>query len=239
MLPVSFVIYLISMVGETNRAPFDLPEAESELVGGYHTEYSSLKFVLFYIAEYINMVGVSAFATTLFLGGWHAPWPLTLWGGANSGWWGLLWFFIKMCLVIFCFMWARAALPRLRYDQFMRFGWKVLVPVNLIWIAAVVAVREVKSTYGMNAQTILVILGVVVVVAIIVAFAFDRGKDVDDGSVPLTGGGHPIPPLDLVVPTKPTPRRPSAARRRAAEREAAQAVTAGSSAGKETGDGDV
>jgi NADH-quinone oxidoreductase subunit H len=240
MLPVSFVIYLISMVGETNRAPFDLPEAESELVGGYHTEYSSLKFVLFYIAEYINMVGVSAFATTLFLGGWHAPWPLTLWGGANSGWWGLLWFFIKLCLVIFCFMWARAALPRLRYDQFMRFGWKVLVPVNLLWIAAVVAVREVKSTYGFNSTTVLIIVGVVVVVAVVIAFAFDSGKQPDDGEITLTGGGHPIPPIDLVVPTKPAPRRPSAARRRAAERAAAEAaVTAGSSAGKETGDGDV
>ncbi|HEY4021264.1 MAG TPA: NADH-quinone oxidoreductase subunit NuoH, partial [Pseudonocardiaceae bacterium] len=156
MLPVSFIIYMISMVGETNRAPFDLPEAESELVGGYHTEYSSLKFVLFYIAEYINMVGVSAFATTLFLGGWHAPWPLTIWGGANSGWWGLLWFLIKLVLVLIGFVWIRATLPRLRYDQFMRFGWKVLVPVNLLWIAAVVAVREVKAAYGFNSTTVLI-----------------------------------------------------------------------------------
>jgi NADH-quinone oxidoreductase subunit H len=122
----------------------------------------------------------------------------------------------------------------------MRFGWKVLVPVNLLWIAAVVAVREVKSTYGFNSTTVLIIVGVVVVVAIVIAFAADSGKAPDDGEITLTGGGHPIPPIDLVVPTKPAPRRPSAARRRAAERAAAEAaVTAGSTAGKETGDGPV
>ncbi len=93
---VSFAIYAIAVVGETNRAPFDLPEAESELVGGFHTEYSSFKFAMFFLAEYINMVTVSALATTLFLGGWRAPWPLSLWDGANSGWWPMLWFTIKV-----------------------------------------------------------------------------------------------------------------------------------------------
>ena len=117
--------------------------------------------------------------------------------------------------------------------------WKVLVPVNLIWIAAVVALREVKSTYGFSATTVLVILGVVVLVALVVAFAFDNKKEVDDGEIHLTGGNFPIPPLDLVVPTKPTPRRPSAARRRAAERAAEAVVSASSSSGKETGDGDI
>jgi NADH-quinone oxidoreductase subunit H len=95
LLP-SFMIYAVSMVGETNRAPFDLPEAESELTGGFHTEYSSLKFAMFFLAEYINMVTVSALATTLFLGGWRAPWPISIWSGANEGWWPILWFLLKV-----------------------------------------------------------------------------------------------------------------------------------------------
>src|SRR5687768_10494330 len=119
----SFVIYVIAMIGETNRAPFDLPEAEGELVGGFHTEYSSLKFALFFLAEYINMATVSALAATLFLGGWRAPWPISIWDGANSGWWPLLWFFLKVVVALFIFIWLRGTLPRLRYDQFMHFGW--------------------------------------------------------------------------------------------------------------------
>ena len=132
------MIYVIAMVGETNRAPFDLPEAEGELVGGFHTEYSSLKFALFFLAEYINMATVAALATTLFLGGWHAPWPIIqLWEGADSGYWPLLWFFGKVLLFIFMFIWLRGSLPRLRYDQFMAFGWKRLIPISLLWIVAV------------------------------------------------------------------------------------------------------
>ena len=134
----SFLIYVISMVGETNRAPFDLPEAEGELVGGFHTEYSSLKFALFFLAEYINMVTVSALATTLFLGGWRAPVAdlACRRRRANEGWWPLLWFFGKLLLFIFVFIWLRGTLPRLRYDQFMGLGWKVLIPVSLAWIVA-------------------------------------------------------------------------------------------------------
>src|SRR5580700_8703679 len=130
----SFVIYLITMVGETNRLPFDLPEGEGELVGGYHTEYSSLKFGLFYLAEYISMTTVAALATTLFLGGWRAPWPLSVWPGANSGWWPVLWILIKVFILLFCYIWLRGTLPRVRYDQLMRFGWKVLIPVSIVWI---------------------------------------------------------------------------------------------------------
>ncbi len=143
LLP-SFVIYMISMVGETNRAPFDLPEAEGELVGGFHTEYSSIKFAFFFLAEYINMVTVSMLATTMFLGGWRAPWPLSIWEGANEGYWPVLWFFAKTFLFVFVFIWLRGTLPRLRYDQFMKFGWKVLIPVALVWIIAVGAIRTIS-----------------------------------------------------------------------------------------------
>src|SRR6202012_3659745 len=103
-LPVSFVIYLITMVGETNRLPFDLPEGEGELVGGYHTEYSSLKFAMIQLAEYVNVITVSALATTLFLGGWRAPWPLSVWSGADSGWWPVLWFLLKLFIFLFCYI---------------------------------------------------------------------------------------------------------------------------------------
>ena len=124
----SFLIYMISMVGETNRAPFDLPEAEGELVGGFHTEYSSIKFALFFLAEYINMVTVSALATTLFLGGWRAPWPLSLWDGANEGYWPVLWFLGKVMLLhLLLHLAARhAAAAALRPVHGL--GWKVPDP---------------------------------------------------------------------------------------------------------------
>jgi NADH-quinone oxidoreductase subunit H len=143
----AFVIYLISMVGETNRAPFDLPEAEGELVGGFHTEYTSLKFALFFLAEYVNMVTVSALATTLFLGGWQAPWPLggRVWEGANEGYWPVLWFTGKLLAFLFLYIWLRGTLPRLRYDQFMRFGWKVLIPFALAWIVLASGVRAMQQ----------------------------------------------------------------------------------------------
>ena len=141
LLP-SFLVYVTSMVGETNRAPFDLPEAEGELVGGFHTEYSSLKFAMFMLAEYVNMTTVSALATTLFLGGWHAPWPINMWDGANTGWWPLLWFVAKVWAFLFFFIWLRATLPRLRYDQFMALGWKILIPVSLAWIMIVATTHE-------------------------------------------------------------------------------------------------
>ena len=140
-LAVTFMIYLFTMVGETNRLPFDLPEGEGELVAGYHTEYSSMKFAMFYLAEYINMTTVSALAATLFLGGWLAPWPLSLWSGANSGWWPVLWFLIKVFILLFCYIWLRGTLPRVRYDQLMAIGWKVLIPVSIVWILLVASMR--------------------------------------------------------------------------------------------------
>jgi NADH-quinone oxidoreductase subunit H len=144
LLP-SFLVYLVSMVGETNRAPFDLPEAEGELVAGFHTEYSSLAFAMFYLAEYINMTTVSALAATLFFGGWHAPWPLNMWDGANSGWWPVLWFTAKVWAFLFIYFWLRATLPRLRYDQFMTLGWKILIPVSLVWVMIAAAVRTLRD----------------------------------------------------------------------------------------------
>jgi NADH-quinone oxidoreductase subunit H len=236
MLLPSFVIYLISMIGETNRAPFDLPEAESELVGGFHTEYTSLKFALFFLAEYVNMVVVSCVATTLFLGGWRAPWPLSLWAGANTGWWPVLWFLIKTLIFLFVFIWLRGTLPRLRYDQFMRLGWRFLVPIALVWIVAVIAVRDIKARYGFSGPMVLVILGCVIVVALVIAFLVPERK-IPDNRVQVTGGGYPVPPLDLQVP-KPPRRRPAV--RGGAERaRAVAAVPAGSSSEEEADHGDV
>jgi NADH-quinone oxidoreductase subunit H len=129
--PVAFVIFMTAGIAETNRAPFDFPEAEQELVAGYHTEYSSMSFAMFFLAEYINMVTVSAVATDLFLGGWHGPFlPESL------GW---IWFLLKVAALLFFYVWMRWTLPRYRYDQLMRFGWKVLLPLavaNLIATAA-------------------------------------------------------------------------------------------------------
>ena len=154
LLP-SFLIYCTAMVGETNRAPFDLPEAEGELVGGFHTEYSSLKFALFFLAEYINMVTVSALATTLFLGGWRAPWPISLWDAANTGWWPMLWWLIKVQIFIFIFIWLRGTLPRYRYDQFMKFGWTMLIPISIVWIVIVAVARQLRNESAMSSTSIL------------------------------------------------------------------------------------
>ncbi len=161
LLP-SFVIYLISMVGETNRAPFDLPEAEGELVAGFHTEYSSLKFAMFMLAEYVNMMTVSSLATVLFFGGWHAPWPLNMWDGANTGWWPVLWFTAKMWTFLFIYFWLRASLPRLRYDQFMALGWKLLIPASLVWVLIAAVIRTLRNQGYAHWTPLLVVSSLVV-----------------------------------------------------------------------------
>jgi NADH-quinone oxidoreductase subunit H len=232
LLP-SFLIYLISMVGETNRAPFDLPEAESELVGGFHTEYTSLKFALFFLAEYVNMVVVSCVATTLFLGGWRAPWPLSLWSGANSDWYPVIWFLIKTLIFLFIYIWLRGTLPRMRYDQFMRLGWKFLVPISLVWIVAVIAVRDVRARYGFSGPLVGIIVGGVIVIAVVIAFAIPERK-VPDDRVQVTGGNYPVPPLDLVVP-KPSRRRSV----RAERAKTVAAVPAGRATDEEADNGDI
>ena len=129
--PIGFLIYMTAGIAETNRAPFDFPEAEQELVAGYHTEYSSMSFAMFFLAEYVNMVTVSAVATDLFLGGWHGPFL-----SESIGW---IWFLLKVAAILFFYVWMRWTLPRYRYDQLMRFGWKILLPlavVNLLVTAA-------------------------------------------------------------------------------------------------------
>ena len=145
------------MVGETNRAPFDLPEAEGELVGGFHTEYSSLKFALFFLAEYVNMVTVGALATTMFLGGWRAPFPISLWDGANSGWWPLLWWLGKLMLFMFFFIWLRGTLPRLPLRPVHGARWKVLIPISLLWILLVSTIRVLRDEALITTNNILVI----------------------------------------------------------------------------------
>ncbi|CAM3644364.1 NADH-quinone oxidoreductase subunit NuoH [Kibdelosporangium persicum] len=221
----AFFIYLVAMVGETNRAPFDLPEAESELVAGFHTEYSSMKFVIFYIAEYINMIVVSAMGTTLFLGGYMAPWPISLIGDNyfNSGWWPMLWFIGKIGLALFFFIWLRGTLPRYRYDQFMKLGWKFLVPISLVFIVAltVINVFDQLSTTG-----ILISAGFFILLLIALVMMIPDRREPRAGRVPLSGGGYPVPPIDLQIPSKP--RRTKQARSRAGRR---QTVAAGAKEG--------
>jgi NADH-quinone oxidoreductase subunit H len=214
LLPVSFVIYLFTMVGETNRLPFDLPEGEGELVAGYHTEYSSMKFAMFYLAEYINMTTVAALATTLFLGGWRAPWPLSLWSGANSGWWPVLWFVIKVFILLFGYVWLRGTLPRVRYDQLMAIGWKLLIPVSIVWILLIAAVRAWRLDSHTTAPY--VVFAFVILLILALAWMWDstaqqraarlagdtaaeRAESIPVARGPREGGvsAFPVPPLDL------------------------------------------
>ncbi|TAK70110.1 MAG: NADH-quinone oxidoreductase subunit NuoH [Actinomycetota bacterium] len=206
LLP-SFLIYVTSMVGETNRAPFDLPEAEGELVGGFHTEYSSLKFALFFLAEYINMVTVSALATTLFLGGWRAPWPLSLYEGFNTGWWPLLWFLVKVLLFIFGFIWLRGTLPRLRYDQFMQFGWKLLIPAAIVWVLLIATARALRNEYEWDTRQFVILAAIALIAVVVVLYAvsllLDRRSERAARQAELAArapfdpmaGGYPVPPM--------------------------------------------
>jgi NADH-quinone oxidoreductase subunit H len=205
LLP-SFVIYLITMVGETNRLPFDLPEGDGELVGGFHTEYSSLKFALFYLAEYVNMITVSALATTLFLGGWRAFWPITLWSGANTGWWPVLWFLGKLLAFLFGFIWLRGSLPRIRYDQLMALGWKILIPAALAWTLMIATLRVWRRDGGSTA--VYLVAGGILLVLVALTLAWDvaaeRASDrqaAEDAeyaeSAARDGGAFPVPPMDL------------------------------------------
>ena len=194
----SFVIYLISMIGETNRAPFDLAEAEGELVGGFHTEYSSLKFALFFLAEYINIATVSALATTLFLGGYRALPGLGFTEQWFGGWFGMVWFLLKVCFFFNIFVWVRATLPRIRYDQFMKFGWKILIPSSLLWIIIVATLRAL-STQGAPRIVVAIFAGGVVLLIMALTSLWDRAKQ----------QAKEQPELDVEAPSFPVPTLPN------------------------------
>ena len=232
LLP-AFVIYVISMVGETNRLPFDLPEAEGELVSGYMTEYSSMKFAWFFLAEYINMLNVSAVATTLFFGGWRAPWPLSAIndGMFNTGWWPVLWFVAKVWMFMFLFVWIRGSVLRFRYDQFMKIGWKVLIPAALAWVVCVSLVQAARQLWDVDLRTLLFVLAGLVLVGLVVSFLVPEKKPAPEPGptgpqeIDPFADGYPVPPLPgQVLPPSP----------RAQRRLAATATDAGDPSGPET-----
>jgi NADH-quinone oxidoreductase subunit H len=201
----SFLVYVVTMVGETNRLPFDLAEGEGELTGGFHTEYSSLKFAMFFLGEYVNMFTVSALATTMFLGGWQAPPGIAAIndGMFNQGWWGLLWFVIKLWSFMFFFVWLRGSLPRVRYDQFMRFGWKFLIPVTLLWVVAVAFIHAAQLAYfGANTgMAAIIVVGVFAAIALPLAWVWESNHEATNiivqgpEEIDPFAGGYPIPPL--------------------------------------------
>ena len=204
-------------IGPNRGGPFDLPEAEGELVGGFHTEYSTLKFAVFFLAEYINMVTVSALATTLFLGGWRAPWPISLWAGANEGWWPVLWFLGKIMAFIFVFIWLRGTLPRLRYDQFMKFGWKVLIPVSLLWIVVVGFARAMRNEYNWDLRQTVLVIAIPILIVLVIMFVIEtvrvrradalaEQEEAAKGEFDPMAGGFPVPPMpgQAYAPTRRT-----------------------------------
>ena len=149
LLPL-FVVYLVSGIAETNRHPFDVAEGESEIVAGFHVEYSGVTFAVFFLAEYMNMILVSTLASTMFLGGWLAPLPILNEvgiAGMHPLGDGFLWLFVKICAMLFIFLWIRATFPRYRYDQIMRLGWKIFIPITLVWIAFLGAMMQTRWAY--------------------------------------------------------------------------------------------
>jgi len=172
----AFLIYMTAALAETNRPPFDLPEAETELVAGYHTEYSGIKFAMFFLAEYMHMITVSAVGVTLFLGGWHGlqfhvlPWL-----------WPLLWFLVKLYVVIFALIWIRATLPRFRYDRLMNFGWKFLIPIGLLWILITAAAIELPvywrgTRFGDLRAAAVIAAGTVLVIVLLLPLFTGQGS---------------------------------------------------------------
>lgn len=227
----AFCVYIVAMFGETNRLPFDLPEAEGELVAGHTTEYSSMKFAWFYLSEYINMLNVSMIATTVFLGGWRAgpvvTWIYSLWGGdPNQGWITMLWFVIKTWVFMFVMIWVRATLMRMRYDHFMKLGWKVLIPVSLTWLVLVTIIQGIAAFATISRNTMILGIVAVFVVAMILIWIFGGTEEEPEATESGSGfvrpeeefdalaGGFPVPPLpgQSLPPSPRARRKPSAAR---------------------------
>ena len=172
----AFVVFLICALAETNRPPFDLAEAESELVAGFHTEYSGIKFAMFFLGEYVNTVTVAAVAVTLFLGGWRGYWPFH---GA-AAWVGpLLWFILKITAVIYVMILVRATLPRMRYDRLMHLGWKVLIPFGLVWVMITGLVIVLPDHYGRREILIggAIVLGIVALLSMIAPLFKPRARE--------------------------------------------------------------
>ncbi|MDR1807981.1 MAG: NADH-quinone oxidoreductase subunit NuoH [Propionibacteriaceae bacterium] len=219
------LIYCLSVVAETNRAPFDLVECEQELVSGYCTDYSGFRYACFFLAEYLNMLTVSGMATTLFFGSYHAPWPLNtvtvdgqttglLYHGflqpvldvLNSGWFGPVWFTLKVFICIYVFIWLRGTLPRFRYDQFMNLGWRWLIPISLGWIVLMSGVLVVRWGGWLDRKVLLILLGVLVVILLALIFLGSKGEAPEvrsevsrrpevKGPFDALAGGYPVPPL--------------------------------------------
>ena len=217
MVP-SFLIYVVSMVGEVNRLPFDLPAAAGELVAGHMVEYSSMKFAWYFLAEYINMFNVSAVCVTLFLGGWRSFIVASFWEGANSGWWPVLWFVAKVWVVMFFMIWTRGTLVRIRYDHFMKLGWKFLIPVSLAWFVLVAVLQGYRAFFSGSSRALLIILAVVFVVALLVFLLLpeeqdEPGPEGDGVTAPgeeldAFADGYPVPPLPgQQLPVSPRVRR--------------------------------
>ena len=174
----AFVIYLVCGLAETNRPPFDLPEAETELVAGYHTEYSGIKFAMFYLGEYLNTVTVAAVATTLWLGGWRGPAPDVV------PWlWPLLWFLLKVLAIVYVYIWVRATLPRFRYDRLMAFGWKVLIPIGLVWVMVTGAIVVLPEEFGRDTVVTAFAIGAGVVIAIMLIWPLVAGRRPEEASI--------------------------------------------------------
>lgn len=233
----SLLIYVVSMVGEVNRLPFDLPEAEGELVAGHMVEYSSMKFAWYYLGEYINMFNISAVCVTLFFGGWRSFIFASIWEGFNTGWWPMLWFILKVWGVMLFMIITRGTLVRIRYDHFMQLGWKFLIPVSLAWFVLVAIVQGYMTFTEISSTTVLLGLAALFALAMAIILLIPAGKkdvaparrstesSADLGDDLITPGeeheafaeGFPVPPLPgQAMPLSPRARRQAGEKPRSA-----------------------